>query len=434
MHRLAILFLFLVTSGSALAQSLDCVAFTQNVIETTREACSTLEQNQACYGNAIVEVQPRPNVRLDFSESGDIVSLAAFESISTAAFDADDETWGMSLMNIRSDIAEGHLTALAFGQTTVQNNSEASADFVAVEITVTEPTGANLRAEPKADAAIVRGVYSGDRLQAIGRLEDTSWVRIADGWLSIDVIRNAPELSQLQVLEPDSQIADVFAPLQSIGLRTGLDDAPCAAAPESGLLLQTPVGVSTNLEVNSAGLTLSGTLLLQTTADGKTILSLLEGELLYNNGYRLKPAESIEYGFQGSTILYTPPVEYDYANARYLPLVLLPREFELPFSLGGVIFPFTPGTGFLQTFTADSPCVAAWTVDVNLRSGPGTNYPIRRGVTGGYYGNPDARAIGSDGAVWWRLGEGVWIAADNTAAAGACGNLPLVSPPPLPAG
>ena len=85
--------------------------------------------------------------------------------------------------------------------------------------------------------------------------------------------------------------------------------------------------------------------------------------------------------------------------------------YELPFSLGGVIFSFTPGTGFLQTFAADAPCVAAWTADVNLRGGPGTNYPIRRGVTGGFYGNPDARAIGSDSAVWWRLVDGVWIAA-----------------------
>lgn len=431
MRRIVILFFLLITSGSVLAQTVDC-AFSQKAIEATRKACADLEQNQACYGNATVEVQPRPNVRLAFSDVGDVVALSAFEAITTSAYNPDDESWGMTLMNIRADLLEGSITALAFGETSVQNNSDASSEFVALEIIVTEPTGANLRAEPKPDAAIVRGVYSGDRLQAIGRVEDSSWIRIADGWISIDVIGKSVDLSQLQVLEPDSQIADVFAPLQSIGLRTGLDDAPCSGAAESGLLLQTPAGVSTDFEVNSAGLTLSGTLLLQTTSDGKTVLSMLEGDLFYNDGYRLEPAERIEYGFQGSTIIYSSPVEYDYANARYLPLVLLPREFELPFSLGGVIFPFTPGTGFLQTFTAESACVAAWTVDVNLRGGPGTNYPIRRGVTGGFYGNPDARAIGSDGAVWWRLGADVWIAADSTAAAGACGTLPLVSPPPLP--
>ena len=236
----------------------------------------------------------------------------------------------------------------------------------------------------------------------------------------------------MQVLDPKSAISDAFAPMQTFNLHTGLEDSPCAGVPDSGLLIQTPNNISTNLVVNGAALNITGTLLLQTTSDSKTVLSVLEGEVLYADGKRLKPAERLEYGFQGDKVLYGSPSEYDYANARHLPLVLLPHEFELPFALGGVIFPFTPGTGFLQTFAATSPCVAAWTADINLRGGPGTNYPIRRGVAGGFYGKPDARAVGSDGAVWWRLVDGVWIAADYTAAAGACGDLPLVSPPPLP--
>jgi len=432
MRRLLIPLFLILMSSSVLAQSVDCAAITQKAIEATRKACVDLEHNQACYGNAKVEIQARDNVRLAFAKVGDVAPIASLKSISTTAFDADSKNWGLAFLNIRADLLSGNLTAIAFGKTLLENGSEASNDFVALEITVTEPKGANLRAEPKPDAAIVRGVYSGDRLQAIGRLEDNSWVRIADGWLSKDVIKSSADLSQLQVLDPDSKIADVYAPMQVISLHTGLDDSPCAGAPDSGLLLQTPADVSTNLIVNGANLNFTGTLLLQTTVDGKTVMSMLEGELFYSDGYRLKPAQRVEYGFQGSKIVYSNPAEYDYANARYLPLVLMPREFELPFSLGGVIFSFTPGTGFLQTFTADSPCVAAWTADVNLRGGPGVNYPIRRGISGGFYGNPDARAIGSDGAVWWRLVDGVWIAADSTFTAGACGTLPLVSPPPMP--
>lgn len=432
MRRILISLFCILLSSSVLAQSVDCTTIAQKAIESARKACTKLEQNQACYGNAKVEIQPRDNVRLAFAKAGDVAPLASLKSVSTSVFDADAKTWGLSIMNVRADLLDGNLTTIAFGKTTLENKSEASNDFVALEITVTEPKGANLRAKPEAEAAIVRGVYSGDRLQAIGRTEDSTWFRIADGWISKDVIRSEADLSKLQVLAPDSEIADVYAPMQTVSLHTDIDDSPCAGAPESGLLIQTPEAVSTNLVINGANLSLTGTLLLQTTAESKTVLSMLEGELFYADGRRLKPAEEIEYGFQGDTITYSAPVEYDYANARYLPLVLLPREFELPFSLGGVIFSFTPGTGFLQTFTTDSPCVAAWTVDVNLRGGPGTNYPIRRGVTGGFYGKPDARAIGSDGAVWWRLVEGVWIAADNTVAAGACGTLPLVSPPPLP--
>lgn len=434
MRRLLIPLFIILMSSSVLAQSVDCTAITQKAIEAARKVCTGLDHNQACYGNAKVEIQPRDNVRLAFAKSGDVAPLASLKSISTTVFDADTKNWGLALLSIRADLLEGDLTAVAFGKTLLENGSEASNDFVALEIVVTEPKGANLRAEPKPDAAIVRGVYSGDRLQAIGRLEDNSWIRIADGWLSKDVIRSATDLSQLQILKPDSQIADIYAPMQTISLHTDLDDSPCAGAPDSGLLLQTPADISTNLVVNGAALNFTGTLLLQTTSDGKTVMSMLEGELFYSDGYRLTPAERVEYGFQGDKIIYGNLIEYDYANARYLPLVLMSREFELPFSLGGVIFSFTPGTGFLQTFAADAPCVAAWTADVNLRGGPGINYPIRRGVTGGFYGNPDARAIGSDGAVWWRLVDGVWIAADSTFTAGACGTLPLVAPPPLPSG
>jgi hypothetical protein len=335
-------------------------------------------------------------------------------------------------MNMRFNLIEGSVSAVAFGKTAIENSSEASNDFLPVEIVISELTGANVRAEPKPDAVVVRQVYSGDRIQAIGRLEDSTWVRVVDGWISKDVIRSASDLSLLQKLAPDSQTVDTYAPMQSFKLRTGIEDYPCAGAPESGLLLQTPVGVFTDIVVNSAPLSVTGTLLLQTTADGKTVLSVLEGEVLYRDGYSLKPAERMEYGFQGEIIQYGSPSEYNFANARFLPLVLLPREFEIPFSLGGVIFPFTPGTGFLQGFAADAACVAAWTVDVNLRGGSGTNYPIRRGVTGGFYGKPDARAIGSDGEIWWRLVDGVWIVANSTVTAGSCGTLPLVAPPPLP--
>jgi uncharacterized protein YraI len=432
MRRLVILFFLIITSGSVLAQSVDCAAMTQKAIEATRKACARLERNQACYGNAKVEIKPRANVRLAFAKAGDVAPLASLETITTGPFDAASKTWGLALLNIRADLLDGNLTALAFGQASMGNGSQASNDFVALEITVTEPKGVNLRTEPKPDAAIVRGVYSGDRLQAIGRIADSSWIRIADGWISKDVIDKTADLNALQVLQPDSTISDVYAPMQTFNLHTDLDDSPCVGVPDSGLLIQTPDSVSTNLMVNGAPLNITGTLLLQTTADSKTVLSVLEGEVFYADDKRLKPAERLEYGFQGNDVIYGSPVEYDYANAHYLPLVLLPREIELPFALGGVIFPFTPGTGFLQTFTADSPCVAAWTADVNLRGGPGTNYPIRRGVAGGFYGKPDARAVGSDGAVWWRLVDGVWIAADNTAVAGSCGTLPLVTPPPLP--
>lgn len=433
-HLIKYIIVILSTGITVAAQALDCPTIAQTIIDSARQSCTEVGHNETCYGNAEVTVQPRPNIRLDFSQPGDVVTLSALESLSTSVFDPESKTWGLALLNMRVNLTEGHLSGVLFGQVEMTNDSQASSDFLALEITIADPTGANLRAQPSADGTIVRQLFSGDRVSAIGRLADGSWLRIADGWVSADVIRSAADLSLLPVMASDSQVDDVYAPMQSFRVRTAADDSPCTGAPDSGLLIQTPVNVSTDLLVNGAAINVTGTLLLQTTADGKTIMSVLEGEVIYADTQSLTPAQQIQYGFQGDTIEYSSPQDYDYANARYLPLGLLPREFERPFSLGGVIFPFTPGTGFLQTIPAEGQCTAAWAVDVNLRAGPGTNYPIRRGVASGFYGLPDARAVGSDGAIWWRLFEGVWIAADNTATAGACGTLPLVAPPPLPAG
>src|SRR5689334_22810486 len=177
MRRLLIFLFVIVTSSSVLAQSVDCSAITQKAIEATRKVCAKLENNQACYGNPKIDIKPRANVRLAFAKSGDVAPIASLESITTSPIDTDAKAWGLALLNIRADLLAGNLTALAFGQASIGNGSNASNDFVALEITVTEPKGAILRAEPKADAPIVRNIYSGDRLQAIGRVADSSWIR-----------------------------------------------------------------------------------------------------------------------------------------------------------------------------------------------------------------------------------------------------------------
>src|SRR5215212_3469057 len=159
MRRMVILFFLIITSGSVVAQSVDCAATAQKAIEAARKVCADIERNQACYGNAKVEIKPRANVRLAFAKAGDVAPLASLEIISTSPFDADSKSWGLALLNIRADLLGGSLTALAFGQASIGNGSEASNDFVAVEITVTEPKGAILRSEPKGDAAVVRNIY-----------------------------------------------------------------------------------------------------------------------------------------------------------------------------------------------------------------------------------------------------------------------------------
>jgi hypothetical protein len=65
---------------------------------------------------------------------------------------------------------------------------------------------------------------------------------------------------------------------------------------------------------------------------------------------------------------------------------------------------------------------------VNQRSGPGTNFDLAGTLTAGANADVDGQATGSDGIVWWRLGEGVWVRSDVVDEAGDCENVLIVQP------
>lgn len=430
--------LLLLVVGTAAAQSLDCPAIAQRLLEAARAACPTVEVNRACYAGGALTPEPRENIRLRFADPGDQVSLSALKGLSGAAYDPQAETLGLAILNVRASLPEGGLTMLLVGDARLENQSQATDAFISVTVTVKETQGANLRAEPSDTAALIGSLSFGASFQAIQRTEDAAWLRVlsggTSGWVSTALVDPAADVNLLSTTLPSRDDSlPRYGPMQTVRFRSAQADAGCPGLPDSGLLVQTPEAQSVELVVNNIPWIVAGTIWFQTTTEGATVTQVLEGTI-----QAVLPAESFDagtqftYGFQGAEVFIQPEGEYNFARARYQPLPLLPREFELPFSLGGVIFSFTPGTGFLQGIGADGPCTAAWTVDVNLRAGPGTNYPIRRGVPGGFYGRPEARAVGSDGEIWWRLVEGVWVAANLTAAGGNCGTIPLVAPPPIP--
>jgi hypothetical protein len=422
--------LALIAIAPALSQDADCLSPIQAAVENALNVCTELEVNQVCYGSETVEVEPRPNIRLVFADPGDRVDLAAVESLTSYPLDAHDNTWGIAVLNVRGNFPDTGFSMVAFGEATVQNESAAPSDFSIVSVTISHPQGANVRETPSPDAPLVESLRPGETVVAVGRLIDYSWVRLRNGWVAGDLIRSDMDLSLLHVVAPDDVLVDDFyGPMQAFRFQTVVDDAPCSGASDSGVLVQAANDTAL-LMVNGQSIGFTGTLWLQTTEDHETVLNILEGtanytEALWNAG------DSILFSQQDDTLVFESQTDYPYTRARNLPLTLLPREIELPFSLGGVITPFEPGTGFLDTIPVDGACTVAWSSDVNLRDGPGREYPIRQGVFGGYYALPDARAQGTDGALWWRLAEGTWVAADNTAAAGACGTLPLVDPPAL---
>jgi hypothetical protein len=422
--------------GAVAAQDKTCEAFVFTVIEEVRKACAEIGRNQACYGNAPVRINPRDKTgETVFAKAGNRIDLAAVEQVATAPLDIDGKKWGVAVMSVRANLPEGGLTLVAQGQVEMENMSGADNAFVALDVTVKSDKGANVRAKADANADLVAQLKTGDTVKAIGRTADGAWIRLLNGWVSADLMRGDGDLKTLETIKADAKVpGEPYGPMQSFRFRSGLDDATCGGAPDSGIVVQTPDGAKdVPLVVNGLSLAVTGTIWLQTGESNETIVSVLEGQVLYGDDQVLLAGKRVQLGAGDNRVkVLFPPEDYYYARAEQLPFILLPRAIKLLFSLGGIVKPFAPGTGFLSKIPPDGPCTIVWTADVNLRGGPGTNYPLRRGVPGGNFARPDAQAKGTDDGLWWRLGEGIWLAANSTFAAGNCAALPLIDTPPVP--
>jgi hypothetical protein len=72
---------------------------------------------------------------------------------------------------------------------------------------------------------------------------------------------------------------DFYNPMQAFYYRSQLDDRPCQAAPDSGILVQTPQGVGKiTLLVNEVAIELGSTAYLQAQAGEEMFVTALEGE------------------------------------------------------------------------------------------------------------------------------------------------------------
>lgn len=435
-----------------------CLTTIQNSVSATVSACAGQAANTACYGGGRLALESRAE-SVSFTEPGQTLSLADLEYLALNGYDDPNTGYGVTMLTPSADLPTGTLTLAAFGDVALRNLSDAPADFVARPVTVTWRTGANVRTAPKAEAALVSIVEFGRTLTAVGRTEDGTWLlvllnddegQLANGWIASDLVRGVVDFDYdlLRVTTGTTEdILSIYTPMQDFtAFNAVLDDAPCVAAPDSGLLIQTPdLAQMASLRVNGVLFQFAGTVYIQAaletdqeTGEGEMRLSVLEGEAVIPSAgdalVSVGQMLTITLDAEGQPLLTgtLTPEEYVYFQARTLPLSLLPREIELPFTLAGLVTPFEPGTGYLTSVPADAACVIGWIVDVNLRAGPGTNYPLRQGAAANQSARPDARAVGSDGQVWWRLAEGVWLLANNTVFGGNCGALPFVDAPPVP--
>lgn len=271
----------------AVAQT-DCPTIVQAALNTVDAACAETGRNQACYGNISLTATPRDGVNnLAFDTSGDRASVTDIQSLQLSSMSETDDSWGVALMRLQANLPDTlpgqNVTFLLFGDVQID---DAAANAPEVSMTTTANVNVRLRASTDTNN-IMTSLHSGQTVIATGRLADNSWVRIKVeddarglGWVSADFVEG--DLNALAAVEPD---APSWGPMQSFYFQTGVGDRPCAEAPDSGILIQTPEGSGkVTLNVNDVEIHLGSTVYLQAQSSQLMVVTVIEGQAMLEAG------------------------------------------------------------------------------------------------------------------------------------------------------
>ena len=379
---LALCFGLLVFGGvMAAAQEADedCPAVVAEALELAEEVCEAAASSELCYGHLVLEAEPQPdadNFRLE--EPGDIEPVGRVRSVRLSPMETQESIWGVAFMRVRAALTGGFdaedVTFLLFGDVVVDN---------AVNVVeVTALRDGNLRQQPSTNAAIAGVVAASQPLMADGRTEDSAWIRVRldetfNAWISATLIEMTEAVDGLAVVDAETAALEglLYNSMQAFYFRSGTDDAPCAEAPNSGILIQTPEGeLEVALLMNEANIQLRATAFVQADPGENMTVYVIEGEATVE-------AEGVTRTLLPGTSVSVPlneageaagapsePVPYEISQLQALPLDLLERPVTVaePFSSAGrpvsgdwnffwLVEQATCPDGQVVTFTTENP-------------------------------------------------------------------------------
>jgi hypothetical protein len=273
-------------------------------------------------------------------------------------------------------------------------------------------------------------LVNGQTVTADARNADSTWLHIDEpaGWVFAELVNSPSDVTELSVLtDPAMPLQTV---LQSFSLHSGAGTAQCPQQNHNGLLIQSPLeNTPARLVVNGVDLALNGTVYLQ--ALDTLIVQLLEGTATVTAA---EVSQQLIAGTQTAIPLDAAGMAADipgdlqpYAEDTIaaLPLILLDREFDIAAALS------------VEELAALSACVISAPTNVNLRSGPGTAYPLLGSLEAESSTNARGQIVGADQMVWWQLADESWVRSDVVEAGENCDDVPVVDdvaePPALPA-
>lgn len=263
----------------------DCPAVVETALATTDALCETTGRNQVCYGNVRVDAQPQPGiVNFNFNQAGDRVPVTALQSLRLSPMEVDSGAWGVAMMRLQASIPSStpeDITLLMFGDVKLENGVQTPQ--VVLDVTVSTDEYINVRRLPSTNASIMGVLAPEQRVRALERLEDASWVRIETpdsgviGWVDASLVTSEDELLDLNVTE---RWTPRYRPMQAFYFESGENNPGCPAAPTSGLLIQTPEGVGrVTLLINEVSVRIGSTAFLEARPGEEMRVSTVEGSV-----------------------------------------------------------------------------------------------------------------------------------------------------------
>ncbi|MCK6578337.1 MAG: SH3 domain-containing protein [Anaerolineae bacterium] len=259
------------------------------------------------------------------------------------------------------------------------------------------PAGVEPSAALGASFAPVGALVEASTLDAI----DTQPIQVENVSAGIVWLRLQDESNATFLLIGDITLYDVttpdFPPWTRSLLVTNPAPPSCAAAPISGMVLQTPYGQQANLVINGASVAIIGTALVRTT-ESETVFSMISGRAtVFSQGQRQSalPGQQIRVSYPPGNFSFpisapSLPELIDPVPLQNLPVALFDRPLLLP------------QPGYLTT-----------TGTVNLRTAPDVYAALLRELPGGEVltllgANPDQ--------TWYHVqldsGETGWVFAE----------------------
>jgi pimeloyl-ACP methyl ester carboxylesterase len=334
--RLVFLLVILIYFSSTSAQEgSTCPEIVQKAVNMANDACTNTGRNQVCYGNYHAQADPwESDSLLRFEQPGDIIPVVAMHGLRLSPLDESDSQWGIALMRIQANIPDTlpgqNVTFVLFGDVEIEN----AGNKTLPTINATAVSNANLRSGPSTTNAVVGSLTRGELVTLDGRSADSHWLRLQRpegmAWVYGQLITLEGDVNTLEIIDlPD---VGIFGPMQAFYLRSGIGDAPCAAAPESGLLIQTPRGIGEiTLDMDGMEIALASTAFVNGGGDTLNVF-LLQGRADFPQiALSLHPGQWQTFTRQNDAyISIGDPQDFDPQRFDYLPLSLLPHRIDIP--------------------------------------------------------------------------------------------------------